>query len=244
MAFWRRVAVRLIDVLSSYTRDGSVFAVDTRLRPGGHEGELVVTEDRLLNYAKNDAKVWEALTFTKLAPVAGNLELGRAIISHLVETLYDRFSPFPGLEDEIHQMRRRLEREKVVPDSNLKTIPGGYYDVDFAVAYLRLKNRLVVPPGSNMMERLDALEKHSLIDGADAKTLREGAALLRSIDHAIRLVTGKAAEGLPEHVSHTEAVDHLARRWGLVQGDQNLRQHLREKQHEIRYVYRRLVGSE
>ena len=44
--FWKRLAEKMMNVLSSYTREGTVFAVDTRLRPRGHEGELVVTAGR------------------------------------------------------------------------------------------------------------------------------------------------------------------------------------------------------
>ena len=45
-------------------------------------------------------------------------------------------------------MRRRLEREVAVPSSNTKTAPGGYYDVDFAVSYTRLRRRVAARAGS------------------------------------------------------------------------------------------------
>src|SRR6202030_4744117 len=41
--FWTGVAERLINVISSYTGDGVVFTIDTRLRPNGREGALVQT---------------------------------------------------------------------------------------------------------------------------------------------------------------------------------------------------------
>ena len=77
-----------------------------------------------------------------------------------------------------------------------------------------------------------------------ARTLTEGAAFLRSVDHAVRLVTGKPGEGLPEHVGQAESVEALARRWGLIRSDGTLAARLREVQQEVRYAYRRLVGSE
>ena len=83
-----------------------------------------------------------------------------------------------------------------------------------------------------------------LITAEDATALAEGAAFLRSVDHALRLVTGKAASGLPEHVGHAEAVDTLARRWGLVGNSETLAQRLHAVQQQIRYVYRRLVEAE
>ncbi len=40
--FWTGVAERMIRTLSSYTGEGLMFAIDTRLRPNGREGELVL----------------------------------------------------------------------------------------------------------------------------------------------------------------------------------------------------------
>jgi len=242
--FWTRLAEKTIEVLSSYTRDGTLFAVDTRLRPRGQEGELVVSQDAFLSYVAESAQVWEALTYLKACPLAGDLELGRQTAARLVEAVFDRFSAYPSLEAELHQMRRRLEREVDVPASNLKTAPGGYYDVDFAVSFLRLRHRVNQPPGANVAEQIAALRDAGLMSGEDASALSAGAGFLRSVDHAIRLVTGKAATGLPEHVGHAEAVESLGRRWGLVEGKQTLAQRLRETQQRVRYVYRRLVESE
>jgi [glutamine synthetase] adenylyltransferase / [glutamine synthetase]-adenylyl-L-tyrosine phosphorylase len=244
IVFWTHLAEKTIEVLSSYTSDGTLFAVDTRLRPGGHEGELVVREDTLLHYISKAAMVWEGLTYLKASPVVGNATLGNRVISRLTETLMTRFGSEPDLEGELHRMRRRLEREVAVPVDNPKTAPGGYYDVDFCVSYLRLRHRLELPAGANVSEQVAALRRAGLVTEEDARALADGAAFLRSVDHAVRLVTGKAALGLPEHVGHAEAVESLVGRWGLVQGEETLAKRLRETQQEVRYTYRRLVGAE
>ena len=239
-----RLAEKTIEILSSYTREGAIFAVDTRLRPRGQEGELVVTEDGLVSYMAEDAQVWEALTYMKANPVAGNFTLGRQTVARLNGCLFDRFAACPDLEGRLHHMRRRLEREKEVPATNTKTAPGGYYDVDFAVSYLRLRNRITVSAGAHMAQRIAALRAAGLISGGDAAALAEGAAFLRAVDHAVRLVTGRAASGLPEHGGYLEASDALARRWGLMESHETLALRLRAIQQQIRYVYRRLVGAE
>ena len=38
--FWTRVAERMIDMITAYTGEGIMFAVDTRLRPNGREGHV------------------------------------------------------------------------------------------------------------------------------------------------------------------------------------------------------------
>jgi glutamate-ammonia-ligase adenylyltransferase len=238
-----RLAEDTIDALASYTRDGAVFAVDTRLRPRGREGELVVTSDALVQYIHEGAQVWEAMTYLKAAPVAGDARLGEETVSRLLAATLDRFGAHPGLEAELREMRRRLEREMLVPPSNTKTAPGGYFDIDFTVSCLRLRNRVAIPAGSNTAQRVAALQSAGLLSSDDAHALTRGAAFLRSLDHAIRLVTGKAADGLPEHVGHAAAVDDLARRWHMLADGESLAARLRETQEQIRSLYKRILAS-
>ncbi len=244
VAHWMHFAEKIIEVLSSYTRDGSLFAVDTRLRPRGQEGELVTPENSLLAYFQEEAQAWEAMTYLKACPIAGNRELGRRVIDDLMPQMFNRFQNTPGLEDECIQMRHRLEKEKRVPATNIKTAPGGYYDVDFAVSYLRLRHGILLPPGTHTRRQIEALESAGALSQHEAQSLADGAAFLRSVDHAVRLATGKACEGLPTHVGHREAVETLAHHWGLVSSATTLAQRLWEVQQEVRYIYRRMVGAE
>ncbi len=241
LAFWKRLAARMIDVLSSYTSDGTVFAVDTRLRPRGQEGELVVTQEELLSYIREHAQVWEGLTYLKASHVAGDVELGKETVLRLVSVIFERFAAHPALAAELCQMRRRLEKEVPVPPTNTKTAPGGYYDIDFAVSLLRLRGQIATHPGANMAEQIAALRSSEVMNAEDASVLASGANFLRSVDHAVRLVTGKPGEGLPDRRGHAEVVEKLARRWGLVAGSETLASTLQETRQRVREVYNRLV---
>ncbi|MDE3178616.1 MAG: hypothetical protein KGM47_03065 [Acidobacteriota bacterium] len=244
---WTRVAEKIIAVLSSYTGDGTLFPVDTRLRPRGQEGELVVTADALLAYASEHAQVWEAMAYLKALFIAGDCELGCQVTKLLGQRLSERFASNPQLDDDLRQMRRRLERELASTPSDLKTAPGSYYDVDYATAYLQLRHGPAISPGSNTAERIGALSSAGLLPDADARVLTQGAAFLRAADHAIRLVTGKSSRGIPEHTGHAAMIEDLAGRWGLLHtpdGDKPLEHRLREVQGNVRRVYRRVVGSD
>ncbi len=242
-----RLAEKLIEVLSSYTGDGTLFAVDTRLRPLGQEGELVITEDALLRYAASQAQVWEAMAYLKSLPAGGNTALGDRVAAGLSEELLERFSRYPQLEDDLLQMRRRLERELKTAPVHLKTAPGGYYDIEYTLASLQLRHRVAIPPGANTPDRIHRLRAAGWLEEGDALSLTGGARFLRSMDHAVRLVTGRAANGLPEHVGDAARVEDLMRRWNLLQGkenEQSLGRQLRAVQQEVRDIYRRLAGSE
>jgi glutamate-ammonia-ligase adenylyltransferase len=238
------LAEKTIEVLASYTRDGTVFPVDTRLRPRGQEGELVVMPTGLATYIAEDSQAWELLTYLKAYPVAGDLPLGRAVLERIQAAIYHRFSTCTDFEGELHQMRRRLEREFAVPGSNTKTAPGGYYDVEYAVSYTRLLHRISTLPGANMAEQIAALQAANAISTEDAAALTEGAGFLRSVDHILRLVTGKAPNGLPENEAHAETAEGVARHWSLISEGQTLARELHDTQQQLRYVYRRVVGSE
>ena len=237
-----RLAETTIDILASYTSDGTVFAVDTRLRPRGGEGELVVTSDGLVSYLREGAQVWEAMTYLKACPIAGDARLAEDTVARVTRAVLERFASDESLEEELRGMRRRLEKELLVPPSNTKTAPGGYYDVEFAVSKIRLRNRVALPPGLNVAGRIEALRTAGLMAEDDAKILREGASFLRSVDHAVRLVKGKASPGLPEHVGHAAAIEDLAHRWGLTREGKSLAARLREIQQQVRTVYCRLAS--
>ena len=95
-----------------------------------------------------------------------------------------------------------------------------------------------------MAEQIAALRAAEAVSAEDATALAEGAGFLRSVDHLLRLVTGKAPNGLPENEAHAETAESVARRWSLISEGQTLAAKLHETQQQLRYVYRRLVGSE
>ena len=141
-------------------------------------------------------------------------------------------------------MRRRLETEVIVPPSNTKTAAGGYYDVDFVVSFLRLREGIALAPAACVPDQIGAVVRAGLLGETEAQTLAQGASFLRALDHAVRLVTGKALTGLPERVGHAEAVANVARRWGLIESGQSLADKLSEVQRGIRQVYRLVFGPE
>ena len=76
-----RTAEQFMENLTAYTRDGTVFPVDARLRPHGREGELIVTPAQLETYFREEAQPWEALTYVKLRHVAGDQSLSNRVLN-------------------------------------------------------------------------------------------------------------------------------------------------------------------
>jgi [glutamine synthetase] adenylyltransferase / [glutamine synthetase]-adenylyl-L-tyrosine phosphorylase len=241
---WRRTAERFVQLVGSHTREGVIFAVDTRLRPRGGEGELVPSVEALCEYLAKDAAAWEAVTFLKLRPVAGNLELGARAVAQTEAILRARFAgPARAAElaRELGRIRAKVEQDAAGPRAKgrFKKMAGGYYDLEYVIGYLTLANGLTTSAG-NTWAQIQPLEAGGALDAAGIETLRTTAVLYRAADHAARLVTGRPLAGWPEPAL-AERISRLLRQWGVM-WEGEMRAALEERGHAIRALYRATLG--
>jgi glutamate-ammonia-ligase adenylyltransferase len=195
----RRAAERLVELVAAYTVDGTVFSIDTRLRPQGTAGELVTSAKRLEGYFSQEAKAWEGLTYLRLRHVVGSMEVGgRALQS--VRNGIASLAQHVSFSRELQEMRQRLQASE--DDTNLKAGPGGTYDIDYLVGRLQATNQLWEP--GNLAKRIRAVEVAGLLVADEARQLTENAKFLRRFEHTVRLVTGKTAKWMPQG-EHTRA---------------------------------------
>jgi [glutamine synthetase] adenylyltransferase / [glutamine synthetase]-adenylyl-L-tyrosine phosphorylase len=210
--FWTRVAERMIDLIGAYTGEGVMFAVDTRLRPNGREGQLVQTVSAYKDYLSSRAEAWEGITYMKSRAVAGNSETATRFLHELQDVDWRRYGQSGRSRTDLRNMRARLEREQ--GDNNpLKAGAGGFYDIDFSLMYLRLKSAGIFYKVLNTPERIDIIEKMGHLDRADAEFLQDAAAFYRAIDHGLRIYSGHAEGNLPNSEVHLEILTRLVRRW-------------------------------
>ncbi len=200
----RKAAESMMEALAAYTRDGTVFAVDARLRPRGAEGELVSTPAGLADYFAEEAQAWEALTYTKLRYIAGDEELAQRA-AEAVRRESRRFAQDAGFAEEVRAMRTKLEQSDAEP--NFKVGAGGIYDLDFLAGFLLVKHG--VEAEGNLRERLHVLAEHKLLNDGDCATLDNAAELFRTTEHVVRLVTGRARKSLPATEHGREVTDSL-----------------------------------
>jgi [glutamine synthetase] adenylyltransferase / [glutamine synthetase]-adenylyl-L-tyrosine phosphorylase len=111
-AFWTGVAERMIQTMSSYTGEGVMFTVDTRLRPNGREGDLVQLEGAYKSYFATGAEAWEGITYMKSRAVAGNVDRATEFLHELQEVDWRRYGQSMRSRKDLAEMRARLEREQ------------------------------------------------------------------------------------------------------------------------------------
>jgi len=210
--FWTGVAERMIQTLSSYTGEGLMFAIDTRLRPNGREGELVLPEAAYKAYFEGHAEAWEGISYMKARAIAGDAERATIFLHELQDVDWRRYGQSMRSRRDLTEMRARVEREQG-PRNPLKAGMGGYYDIDFALMYLRLKGAGIFYKVLNTPERIDVIEKMGHLDREDADFLREAATFYRAIDHGQRILTGHAEGSLPTSQAQLDTLTNLVKRW-------------------------------
>jgi glutamate-ammonia-ligase adenylyltransferase len=212
LAFWTRVAERMVVHITAYTGLGVLFAVDTRLRPNGGAGPLVATEGAYREYFKSSAEAWEGITYMKSRPVAGDPARAEVFLHQLQEADWVRYGQGGRSRSDLLQMRTRLEKEQG-SSHPLKAGRGGYYDIDFILMYLRLKSAGVYFKVLNTPERLNVLENLELIHKGQADFLLRAATFYRAVDHGIRVLSGHAEGKLPKSEAQRTSLAELVARW-------------------------------
>jgi len=239
-AFWTDVAERTVQTLSAYTGEGVMFAVDTRLRPNGREGDLVQSEGSYTAYFEGHAEAWEGIAYMKARAVAGDMERATVFLNELQQVDWRRYGQSMRSRKELAEMRARLEREQGTRNP-LKAGRGGFYDIDFALMYLRLRGAGIFYKVLNTPERIDVIEKMGHLDREDADFLREAATFYRGIDHGQRVSRGHAEGSLPTSQAQMEVLANLVRRWTPTHlHQQRLDVTLREIRRRTREYFNRL----
>jgi len=136
--YFNRLASRLTAALSVPTAAGPLYDVDTRLRPEGAKGMLVVSLDAFERYQRDEAWTWEHMALCRARPVFGSAavrERTEQLIADILKAPRDRKT----IVDDAVKMRAEIERHKA-PQSALdvKLGPGGLVDLEFAVHVLQL----------------------------------------------------------------------------------------------------------
>ncbi len=70
--YYNRLAQRLTAALSVATPAGTLYEIDTRLRPSGAQGPITVSIDGFARYQRESAWTWEHMALARARPVFGS----------------------------------------------------------------------------------------------------------------------------------------------------------------------------
>ena len=214
--YFARIAQKLISHLTLPLREGALYRIDTRLRPSGSAGPLVISFAALAAYHAREARLWERQALLRARPVAGDEALFARAAAQVLEPSLFRPMDRAAAAQELLAMRERMEREIAAESGgryNSKLGRGGLVDVEFAVQFLQLTYGAAHPRicTASTPQALEALLQEGLLAAQDHAPLARGYRFLRRLESRLRIVRDRSVDRLPE--SGPELL-RLARRMG------------------------------
>ena len=159
--YFNRLANRVTAALSVPTPAGPLYDVDTRLRPQGSKGMLVVSFEAFAEYQRKEAWTWEHMALTRARPVFGSAE-GKAKASALIDEILQRPYDPAILASDAAAMRDEIARNKPASGPlDTKLGSGGLVDLEFAVHVLQLAYKQGLDP--SLEKAVEQLAGHNLV---------------------------------------------------------------------------------
>jgi glutamate-ammonia-ligase adenylyltransferase len=199
--FFTRLARNLIKTIGSTTAEGFVFRVDTRLRPFGENGPIVMSFDAMEDYYQIQGREWERYAWIKARPVAGDPSAGIALMERLQPFIYRRYLDY-GVFDSLRRMKQKISREikRKGLENNIKTGAGGIREIEFFGQVFQLMRGGVIPrlQDRRIQTILKALVSENFIPPTTRDELLAAYIFLRNTEHRLQELANRQTHDLPE----------------------------------------------
>jgi len=216
-----RAAQDFLAFLNQLKRFEAPLSVDLRLRPDGGKGLLVRTYDGFGAYEVSDMELWERFALGHARLLMGSSET-LDLVRHAAYVL--PLTP-PRLQ-ELIEMKRRIETERIKPEHLLRDVKlghGGLNDIEWIVhlTELRYPEQLEAGRHQTMPERIRALGRERLLNAFELD------ALLQARNHLLKVRAHIYYLHLKEDLvpENPDRLERLARAYGLETANDFLRVH-------------------
>jgi glutamate-ammonia-ligase adenylyltransferase len=209
--FYTRLARGLVKVLDSVTEDGIVFRTDTRLRPFGESGPLVMNFEGMDAYYQSQAREWERYAMVKVRTLAGDFEGGAELENFLQPFVYRRYLDYRAL-GELRDLKQKISRELQRKDrqENVKLGPGGIREIEFIGQAFQL---IRGGPEKRLRDRriqvvLGRLPELGLMQAEVAQELIACYRYLRTVENRLQQYGDRQTHDLPVAPAERLAIAH------------------------------------
>lgn len=202
-----RAAQALIIEMGKATAEGSIAALDPRLRPDGEKGPVTCSLGAYAAYYASRAQLWEVQALTRARAVCG--PAGAEFIE-LAQNAWRPVGQRPDLLPQIDAMRVRIRRDRSSGAEILdfKTGLGGMMEAEFFVQALQMRAGIWNPHFSGALRELS---KAHVVAADHADALQTNYDFLRRCESLLRRLDNKGVASLPaDEREHRK----LARRFG------------------------------
>ena len=220
--YFARLGQRLVSALTSKTAEGSLYEIDTRLRPSGNLGPVACSIASFERYQIETAQTWEHQALTRCRVVAGPEEL-RAKVEAAVKAALVKPRDHDDLASDVRAMRMRIFKEHGGDDPwNLKHARGALVEAEFLAQYLQIRHAadhpsMMTPDTIGVFERAAG----PCIEPEESRLLIRAVQLYRRLQALLRLSLNEnvdpenAPKGLQEALVRSASIDPEIERPGL-----------------------------
>jgi glutamate-ammonia-ligase adenylyltransferase len=200
-AYYRRLAQTLIRLLDQPTADGFVFRVDTRLRPFGQSGPLVISVSAFESYLIRHGRDWERYAYVKARLITGGEYRTDVFDEILWPFVFRRYLDY-GVFDALRDMKRLISREVERKDmaDNIKLGPGGIREIEFIVQVFQLVRGGRDPSlrDPHLLATLPRLAEERQLTAAAAAELADAYRFLRRLENRLQALEDRQTHELPD----------------------------------------------
>jgi [glutamine synthetase] adenylyltransferase / [glutamine synthetase]-adenylyl-L-tyrosine phosphorylase len=199
--FFTRLAAEVTRLIDGAGPEGRVFRIDLGLRPGGRDGDLVISLGASVSYYRNWAEPWERQALIKVRAVAGDLMLGRRFVQ-AVEPLVYPAAADPYLTLEIGAMKDRIDARlgaEGSSETDIKLGRGGIREIEFAIQALQLRHggRDGWLRQGNTLLAMHRLAEKGYLAYQEYAALARAYSFLRDLEHRLQLGQDRQTARLP-----------------------------------------------
>lgn len=131
--YYNRLAQRVTAAMTVATAAGKLYDVDTRLRPQGANGPLVVTVDSFERYQREEAWTWEHMALLRARAVYGSPAAREAVETLVADLLHMPRDPAKIRADAADMRLKMAEHKPPKGALDIKVGEGGLVDLEFAM---------------------------------------------------------------------------------------------------------------
>ena len=230
-----RAAQNLVAAVTQPSSEGTIAALDARLRPDGEKGPLVAPLAAYESYYRDRAQLWEIHALTRARPISGQLQ---DAYLEMVQRIWREVGQQSDLFAKIDHMLERIRRERGSGSDflDLKTGTGGMIEAEFLVQALQMRSGIWEP---NWQRALIALREIEMVSDRDASNATQSYEVPRRTETALRRFENKNISTLPYA---PEEQEKLAKRLGYKDVDLFAKQY-RAARETIHALYNRYLKA-
>jgi len=241
--FFTKVCRRFLKFFSAGSHETNFYRIDTRLRPYGDGGPLVISSAAFEEYYQAQGREWERYAMIKARPVAGDIEAGFKLLKILNSFIYRRYfdyGSFDSFRDMKHRITLQVKNKRL--KNNIKLGAGGIREIEFFGQLFQLIRGGVEPElqERKILKVLDLLQTHNCINESTKKDLKKSYLFLRMVENRLQAYADLQTHDIPEKEDQKMI---LAFSMGYDAWD-GFAQDLDDHMHRVHFHFSQLLVSE